>query len=162
MFATIVVAYDEGRVIGNNGTIPWFIKEDLAHFKNVTMGSTVIMGRKTWDSLPDRFKPLPGRSNVVLTRNENLDDDRCYFQTDLEEAIDLISFGKVFIIGGAQIYQEAIDRNLVDTIIASEVKGKHDGDTFFPEINGWSSETLQEYEKFKVVKYVRNFGDKHI
>ena len=159
MFAKIVVAYDENRVIGNDGFIPWSIKEDLAHFKSVTIGGTVIMGRKTWDSLPDRFKPLPGRSNIVLTRNENFDDDRCHFKSDLEEAINLIPFGEVFIIGGAQIYQEALDQKLVDTIIASEVKGKHDGDTFFPEVHGWDFEVVKEYEKFRVVKYVRAFGN---
>lgn len=167
---TIIVAYDEARVIGNKGGIPWRITEDFKHFKRTTLNCPCIMGRKTWDSLPPNYKPLPDRTNIIITRTAvQLENEWCrfknvFFEESLEEAIDFAEatcpHKEVFIIGGAQIYQYAMDKKLVDRVLASEVKGVHEGDTFFPELSldgielVKSYKLLQEFDDFNIVEYV--------
>ena len=183
---TIIVAYDENRVIGNNGTIPWRIPEDFKHFKETTIGCPCIMGRRTWDSLPEMFKPLPKRPNIVVTTKTyemSLEDTSGYksglqrdcvwcpfnqpsltYVSSLERAIEFCKVSypekEIFIIGGSQIYNQALSNNLVDRILASEVKGTHDGDTFFPElpIQGMelakSQSVIRELNDFRIVEYV--------
>lgn len=157
----IIVAYDVNRVIGKDGQLPWHFSEDMAHFKKTTGTSPVIMGRKTWDSLP--VKPLPRRMNVAISRTKqqsvfysSLDP---FWAVSLEAAIRLVSYmepdSDIFIIGGGEIYREALAKGLVDRVIASEVKGGYEGDTFFPELLGWKSEIKENFEKFTVVEYTK-------
>lgn len=165
---TIIVAYSvENRVIGNQGTIPWKIPQDMKYFKSVTMGCPCVMGRKTWDSLPDQFRPLPGRLNLVVTR-----DFRSHltpplstmFLPSVKECIDAASIlqkqKEIFIIGGSQIYNSVLEEGLADRVIASEIKGRHDGDTFFPDlpIQGMevvkSQKVLQRFDEFDIVEYI--------
>jgi len=163
MMITILVAFDGKRIIGNRGKIPWYIPEDLSLFRERTMGHPVIMGRKTWDSLPK--KPLTGRINVVisnglveipgghLTRKSPI-----YLAADLQEAIHIAclhSSNEIFIIGGGMVYETAMKSGLVDRIIVSQVFGKHKGDTHFPKINWWKwkRRTLEKHEKFDLVEY---------
>ncbi len=127
----IIVAASENRVIGVSNTLPWHIKEDLQRFKSLTKGYPIIMGRKTYDSLPK--KPLPHRENIVISRNRDLQegDKVC---ASLEEALEYCSGKeKVFICGGGTIYEAAMD--LADTIELTLVHQTIDGDTFFPELN---------------------------
>jgi dihydrofolate reductase len=158
---TIIVAYDEERAIGKDGKVPWSLKEDMEHFRKTTGICPVIMGRKTWDSLP--VKPLPDRMNFVVTRQHH--DIPLFYSpsdpnwaTSLEDALRQIEviYGTktLFIIGGGQIYKDALDKGLVDRVLASEVKGKHDGDTFFPELDGWTSRLLQSRSQFDIVEYL--------
>jgi dihydrofolate reductase len=174
---TIIVAYDEARVIGNKGSIPWRISEDFKHFKKTTIGCPVIMGRKTWDSLPENFKPLPDRPNIIVTRNAILMENEWYgrsessrniqqtfFEDTIESAIlfakDACPNKEIFVIGGSQIYQYALENELVDRVLASEIKGVHEGDTFFPALPLYGMELvksckiLQEFDEFKIVEYV--------
>jgi dihydrofolate reductase len=164
---TIVVAYDENRVIGNQGGIPWHLPEDFKHFKRTTMGHSCIMGRKTWESIPSQFRPLPGRLNLVVTRDfrsHTTPPQATLFLPTLEEAISASKIlhpkKELFIIGGAQLYRYAIEHKIADRVLASEVKGTHEGDTFFPELpmEGLelvkSSKVLEEYDQFNVVEYV--------
>lgn len=171
---TIIVAYDENRVMGNKGGIPWSISEDFKHFKRTTVRNPCIMGRKTWDSLPENYKPLPDRPNIIVTRNavsmENEWHGRRmpisppFFENTIEEAIDFAIRGcpnkEIFIIGGAQIYQYVLDKQLADRVLASEIKGVHEGDTFFPELtlDGMelvkSHKILKEFDEFKIVEYI--------
>jgi dihydrofolate reductase len=122
-------------VIGADGAIPWHVPEDMAHFRQVTGGSTVVMGRKTWDSLPPRFRPLPGRRNVVLTRDASWTADGADVVHDLAAALDTDE--PVWIIGGGAVYAEGLafaDR-VSETIIDVEVPG----DTIAPEPgDGWT------------------------
>jgi len=160
--ATLLVAYDENGVIGNEGQIPWHLPGDLAQFKKRTMGQAVIMGRKTWDSLPE--KPLPARLNIVLTRNpekflesHELSEELAVLD-NITDAIDEAEQRDKhpYIIGGAQIYEEAWKHGLVDTIIATEVEGTHEGDTHFPlleEGHAWMCTTLEEHEGFQIVEH---------
>lgn len=102
----LIWAQSSSGVIGRDGGIPWHLPEDLAHFKELTMGHTVVMGRRTWESLPTKVRPLPGRRNVVLTRQADYMADGATVVSDLEDALD----ENAWVIGGAEIYHLALPR----------------------------------------------------
>src|SRR6266436_4261220 len=107
----LVWAQSTSGVIGRNGDIPWHVPEDLARFKQVTMGHTVVMGRRTWDSLPVRVRPLPGRRNVVLSRQTDFMADGAKVVDSLEQALAIFETEpETWVIGGAQIYRLALPR----------------------------------------------------
>ena len=140
----IIAAMDEEKAIGKNGEIPWHYPEDLKHFKDKTTGHSVLMGRKTYLSLPEGFRPLPDRENIVLTRsNPNLDES-VKMVNSLDEAYKAVENEKVFIAGGASVYQQTLSD--ADRMILTRVPGNHDGDTFFPEWNeeNWELESRRE------------------
>ncbi|MBZ2207579.1 dihydrofolate reductase [Massilia soli] len=126
---TIVVAIDAARGIGVNNTLPWHLPEDLAHFKRVTLGHPIIMGRKTFDSIG---RPLPGRRNIVITRNAHWRHDGVEAVTSLAAAIALVGDEPAAIIGGAQIFNESLP--LADRMIVTEIAHTFECDTFFPEL----------------------------
>ncbi len=131
MQIVLVVAMSENRVIGRDGDLPWRISADLKHFKAVTMGHPILMGRKTWDSLR---RPLPGRRNIVITRNADFDAEGTERAASLDDALAMCADAeKAMIIGGGQIYAEIIGR--ADIIELTEVHAETDGDTYFPEID---------------------------
>lgn len=131
MEITIIVAYSDNRVIGNKNTLPWKISGDLKLFKEQTLNNIVIMGRKTWDSLPK--KPLPDRENIVITRNKKLING-VLITKSLNEAISLCKPDKkVFVIGGSSIYEQFLP--IASRILATEIHSSLEGDSFFPEIN---------------------------
>jgi len=133
MQITLVVAMSENRVIGRDGGLPWQISADLKHFKKVTMGSPIIMGRKTWDSIG---RALPGRRNIVITRNAEFTPTGADTVTTIDAALALCredDADKAMIIGGGQIYAETI--KIADAIELTEVHETIDGDTVFPEID---------------------------
>lgn len=161
----IVVAYNSNRVIGNGETLPWHIPEDLKLFKETTMGHPCIMGRTTWDGLPQKFKPLPGRHNIIITTRPSeiswaINRDVSVF-SDIEGAIGYAKNldNQVFITGGAAIYSYCLNRNLVDRILASELKNHEDveGTVFFPDINelGWHGTLKKEFQEFRLVEYTK-------
>ncbi len=161
---TLIVAYDEDRAIGKDGQIPWYIPEDLQLFKKNTLEHAVIMGRKTYFSIPDKFRPLPNRKNIVITSEpEKYGEDRrkgVHFTPSLAGAILVANkwcpSKEPIIIGGGQIYKEALERGVVSRIIASEVHGSHEGDTFFPELtDNWEKSKITEFEKFTLFEYRR-------
>ncbi|MGN7222958.1 dihydrofolate reductase [Curtobacterium flaccumfaciens] len=124
-------------VIGADGGMPWHVPEDLAHFKQVTGDATVLMGRRTWESLPERFRPLPGRRNVVLTRDTTWTADGAEVVHDLQAALDTDE--TVWVIGGGQVYDAALDAadHVSETLIDVDVPG----DTVAPalgEAAGWT------------------------
>jgi dihydrofolate reductase len=128
----LVAAVARDGVIGRDGGIPWRIPEDLAHFRELTTGHAVVMGRKTWDSLPDRFRPLPDRRNVVVTRNTLWRAEGAERAGSVEEALELLrEIDRVFVIGGAEIYAEALP--LADEMFLTEIDDDVAGDTFFPD-----------------------------
>ncbi len=138
---SIIVAMAQNRTIGVNNTLPWRCPEDLKHFKALTMGHHMIMGRKTYDSIG---KPLPGRTTVVVTRNTDLSIDGCIVTHSLLEAIASCAGDKeIFVVGGAELYRQAIP--LVDTLYITEIQQEVEGDAFFPEFdaNEWQ-ETARE------------------
>jgi len=130
----LVAAVAKNRVIGRDNQLIWNIPEDLAHFKALTHGHTVLMGRKTWESLPPRFRPLPGRRNIVISRQAGYVADGAETAGSLEAGIALASADeKVFIIGGADIYRQAIP--LADRLELTELELSPTGDAWFPEFS---------------------------
>ena len=120
-------------VIGNNGSMPWHLPEDLVRFKRLTNGFPVIMGRKTWDSLPPKFKPLPGRSNVVITRQPDWQAQGAQAASSLAHAFEICqSSQEVWIIGGAQIYAQA--EPLAQRIEVTEIAQDFEGDALAPTL----------------------------
>ncbi len=129
----IIAAVARNRVIGKDNRLLWNIPEDMAHFKALTAGHTVVMGRKTWESLPPRFRPLPGRRNIVITRQPDYASPGAEVADSLESALKLASTATVvFIIGGEQIYRQAM--TVADRLEITEVDLDPEGDAWFPEI----------------------------
>ena len=135
---TLVVAAARNGVIGKDGAIPWRLSDDLKRFKALTMGHTVVMGRKTWDSLPPKHRPLPGRRNIVVTRDAGWQAEGAERAT-LEQAL---AAGDVFVIGGAEIYHAAMP--LADRIELTEVQDDFDGDAVFAFDRSQWRETARE------------------
>jgi dihydrofolate reductase len=150
----LVAAVAENNCIGKDGQLPWRIAEDMKHFKELTMGNTVLMGRKTWESIPEKFRPLPGRKNVVITRNAHypLPPDVERF-TDPRDAIASHLKENIFVIGGGEIYQQTLP--LADTVYLTHVHQPVDGDTFFPSLDPsvWKAETRHDFDGFSFVTY---------
>lgn len=134
---SIIVAMDDKRGIGKNNKLPWHIPEDLKRFRRLTSQHTIIMGRKTFESiLSYTGKPLPNRINMVITRNPDFRAEGVSINTSLEEALSEAKENEqseIFIIGGAQIFQQAVDMGVVDRIYLTKVEGDYNADTFFPE-----------------------------
>jgi dihydrofolate reductase len=152
----LIVATDPNGVIGKDNTIPWHCSEDLKLFKKRTVGGSVIMGSNTWKSLPK--KPLPDRKNYVLTRSLTwFDDTRVVWCSSLTDAVKHASeeTENVFIIGGEQIYKEALNQNVVDRIILSKLKKEYDGNRYFKVPKDWVEYQRDSYEEFDVIYFVK-------
>lgn len=133
MSVALIWAEANGGVIGAGGGIPWHLREDLSRFRTLTGSDTVVMGRKTWDSLPERFRPLPGRTNIVVTRQTNWSARGAVVANTLEDALHGTSEGTTWVIGGAELYRHALPlANRVErTVIDIDV----DGDTWAPDLD---------------------------
>jgi len=137
---TLVAAVARGGVIGRDGGIPWRIPEDMQRFRALTMGHPVVMGRRTWESLPDRFRPLPGRGNVVVTRNPDWSAQGADRAGSVEDALRLLEGEpNVFVIGGGEIYTAALP--FADELALTEIDAEVEGDTYFPD---WNRDDLAE------------------
>ena len=154
---SIIVAIDENNAIGKDNQLLCHLPNDLKYFKNITQGHTIIMGRNTYESLPNGA--LPNRRNIVLSRNKDLQLERCEMATSLKEAIDLCeNEAEVFIIGGATVYAKAID--LADKLYITNIHHTFEGtDAFFPkiDINKWIENSRHENESDEKNKYTHTF-----
>ena len=145
----LVWAEARGRVIGRDGGMPWSVPEDLAHFREVTLGAPVIMGRRTWESFPARFRPLPGRRNIVVTGSDSWQADGAERAGSLDAALDLVrEVPAAWVIGGARLFAEAIGR--ADVLEVTELDLEVDGDTFAPERPGWNVARIEPQEGWSV------------
>lgn len=156
----LVVAYAENRCIGKDNQLPWHLPSDLAHFKALTLGHPIIMGRRTWESIG---RPLPGRPNFVISRNPAFTAPKATVCRSLEEALEhTASSPLICIIGGAQIYQQALP--LAHEVYATEVKQNVAGDAFFPALDSQWRETERHPQPaengltFDFVRYERHIG----
>lgn len=135
MTISLIAAVTENNVIGRDGGMPWHLPEDLKYFKQTTLGHTVIMGRKTWDSL-GKYAPLPDRTNIVVSRNAHTQEYKkgAEFYLTLSNVLKVLDKNKdeLFVIGGGQIYQEAI--SLAKRLYLTRIHATIEGDTFFPDI----------------------------
>jgi len=151
----LIVAMTKDRVIGKGNKMPWQIDEDLAYFKALTMGGAVIMGKRTYESIG---RPLPGRTNVVLSRNPDFKREKLVSLTSLQEAIQ--KFPDAFIIGGANVFKQALP--LVEIMYITQINAEIPGDTMFPifDASEWDMEVLEKritksgYE-ILFLKYIR-------
>lgn len=160
MRLNLIYAHAHHGVIGDKNTIPWNLPEDLAHFKVTTLRCPVIMGRRTWDSLPNRFRPLPHRINVVLSRNQQwsttspevihpnghlvkFEENNVYCFHDLNSALSsLQDYPEVWVIGGAQIYAQALP--LAQRVVITDIDADFEGDAFAPELGDDWAESSRE------------------
>ncbi len=147
MQINLIWAQARNRVIGKDGTMPWHLPEDLAHLKRTTLGCPVIMGRKTWDSIPAKFRPLPGRTNIVLTRQTDWNENGAQRAFDLGDALlfceQLASKPEiVWVIGGAQIYAQAMP--LAHQAVVTEIEADIEGDSFAPQFDADWRETARQ------------------
>ena len=127
----LIAAVARNGAIGKGNALLWHEPEDLKHFRRVTMGCPVIMGRKTWDSLPARFRPLPGRRNIVISRDTAWQAEGAEAATSIEAALALLAgAARAFVIGGAEVYALALPH--ADELVLTEIDAALDGDTFFP------------------------------
>jgi dihydrofolate reductase len=158
---SLIWAQARGGVIGADGGLPWHLPEDLGLFRRLTMGTTVVMGRRTWESLPDRFRPLPGRTNVVLTSDGEWSADGATRAGSVEQV--LAEHGSCWVIGGGAVYAAFLPH--ADRVVITEVDLLVDGDTWAPALgeewrrtsrtpqDGWSSSSSGP--RFAVTEYVR-------
>jgi dihydrofolate reductase len=138
MKVSLIVAVSENGVIGKNNDLIWRLPKDLAFFKNTTIGHHVIMGRKNFESIPHKFKPLINRTNIIVSRNINYVAQGCIVVSSIKDAIEIAKNNnddEPFIIGGGEIYKLALESNLVDKIYLTKVHHVFEGDTFFPKLN---------------------------
>lgn len=153
----IIAAVSENGVIGKDGDIPWHYPEDLKHFRKKTTGHSVIMGRKTYFSLPEDYRPLPDRKNIVLSRSKPELPEKVELAESLEDALEKAEehSEKAFIIGGANVYEQALEE--ADRMILTEIHEKYDGDTFFPDWNkdNWEEVKRDDRDELSFVEYRR-------
>jgi len=145
MKISIIAAIGKNRELGKNNDIPWHISEDFKRFKQITTGHPIIMGRKTWESLPT--KPLPNRYNIVITRDVNykIENENVKVASSLEGAINLAkekNQAEIFVIGGGQIFEQAI--SLANKLYLTVVEGDFDADTFFPDYSNFNKVVFEK------------------
>ncbi|WP_374193947.1 dihydrofolate reductase [Alkalihalobacillus sp. BA299] len=150
MLISFLVAMDKNRVIGKDNDLPWRLPADLAYFKKVTMGHPIVMGRKTYESIG---RPLPGRENIIITRNQNYSAEGCTVLHSLDDVKKVIddSTKEVFIIGGAEIFKEAFP--IADKLYITHIDEAFEGDTYFP---AFSDQEWKEVSREKGVKDEKN------
>ena len=147
MKVSLIVAVSENGVIGKDNDLIWHLPKDMKFFKDTTMGHHVIMGRKNFESIPHKFRPLPNRINIIITRQSDYKAEGCVVVNSVEEALKVAKSNgdnEAFIIGGGQIYKLAVDAGLVDKIYLTKIYHSFEGDTFFPELNSDWKEVNRE------------------
>ncbi len=165
MKCSLIVAMGKHREIGKNNNLLWHLPRDMKFFKETTTGNTVVMGRKSWESIPKKFRPLPHRRNIVITRNPEYKADGATVITDFNALSQYVSEDeKCFITGGAQIYLLALEKGIVDEMYITQVEATFEADTYFPFVNweNWKEEEILKHEKddknqfsFTIFKYNR-------
>ena len=137
MKVSLIVAVSENGVIGKDNDLIWHLPIDMKFFKDTTLGHHVVMGRKNFESIPHKYRPLTDRTNIVITRQSGYKAKGCIIVNSVEAALDIAKNNgdtEPFIIGGGQIYKLALEANLVDKIYLTKINHSFNGDTFFPEL----------------------------
>lgn len=143
MRLALIAAVARNGVFGRGDALPWRLPEDQRHFRRVTLGAPVIMGRRTWESLPERFRPLPGRRNIVVTRNPVWRADGAEAAPSLAAALAAVANAdRAFVIGGAELYREALAQ--ADELVLTEIDRDFDGDVHFPR---WDRTAFREVSR---------------
>lgn len=151
---SLIVAISSNNCIGKDNALLWNIPEDMKHFKDITNEHVVLMGKNTWESIPSKFRPLPNRKNIVVTRDKNyVVPESVEVYSSIEEALKKYKNENLFIIGGASIYKQTIEQ--ADKLFITEVHKRVDGDAFFPEIDKsvWEEIKREDNDEFSFVEY---------
>ena len=150
MKVSLIVAASENGVIGKDNDLIWHLPKDMRFFKETTLGHHVIMGRKNFESIPHKYRPLPNRTNIIITRNSDYKAEGCVVVNSVKLALEVAKENRdtqPFMIGGGQIYKLALENNLVDKIYLTKVHHTFDGDTFFPKLNNEWKEINKKVNK---------------
>lgn len=163
MRVSLIVAIAENNGIGKNNDLLWHLPNDMKYFKEKTLNHTIITGRKNYVSIPEKYRPLVNRTNIVLTRNTDFKETGCIIKHSLDDAISYAKTTEdkeIFIIGGGQIYKEALENNLIDRMYITHVHESFDADTFFPKIdlNKWKKISELTVEKDEKNPYKHSFA----
>ena len=153
----LIVAASENNVIGIKNELPWNLPDDMAFFKNKTYDSCVIMGKKNYLSIPQKFRPLKNRTNIILTRDKLFQAPGCLITHTLESAIKLAKNKNkdIFIIGGGMVYEYALNKDLVDIIYLTRIHAHISGDVFFPKLN------TKKWKKVAEAYHAKDTNHKH-
>lgn len=159
MIISLIAAMSKNRVIGRDNDLPWKLPDDMKFFQRTTRGHIVIMGRKNYDSLPPSYKPLPNRTNVILTRQAEFNAEDCVVFGNLEDALEYSrneGEQEAFVIGGGQIYEQALEKS--DRIYLTEIEAEIDGDTFFPKLSSdWKEGSREHHSADERHQYAFDF-----
>ncbi|MGG6229332.1 dihydrofolate reductase [Tenacibaculum sp. SDUM215027] len=153
---TLIAAIAKNNALGKDNDLIWHLPADLKRFKKVTTGHAILMGRNTFESIG---KPLPNRTSIIITRNNNYFIDGCLIANSIEQAIELVEGKDAFIIGGAQVYKEALEQNLVDRLDITVLHHEFEADVFFPKIdkNIWKEVAREDFKADEKNKYDYSF-----
>jgi len=138
MITSLIVAIAKNNAIGKNNDLLWHLPNDMKYFKEKTLNHHIVTGRKNYISIPEKYRPLSNRINIVLTRQPDFKKEGCVVLHSIEDAIQFAKENneiELFIIGGGQIYKEVLEKKLVDKMYITRINHSFEGDTFFPEIN---------------------------
>ena len=167
MKTALIVAIDANRGIGKDNDLMWHLPNDMKFFKETTQNQIVVMGRKNYDSIPERYRPLPNRLNVVLTRNLDFQAPGCKVFTSLTDCLEFFKEENdrtVFIIGGGEIYKMALDSGRIDEMFITYIDKSYGADTFFPDFDTtqWQQNLVTKQDKddahdasYQIMHYVR-------
>jgi dihydrofolate reductase len=149
----LIYARARNNVIGLQGDLPWHLPEDLAHFKRTTLGQPVVMGRVTWESIPEKFRPLPGRSNVVVSRQSNYPATGATVVNSLQAALALFAPDQVvWLIGGAQLYAQGLP--LASQVVVTEIDADFEGDAHAPLLSAdWQEQSRSTHTSAQGLNY---------
>lgn len=153
----LIVAASENNVIGVKNDLPWHLPDDMNFFKSKTKNSVVIMGKNNYLSIPEKFRPLKNRINIILTKNSSFSAQGCIISSSIEHALKIAQQHNknIFIIGGGIVYKEALEKQLIDVIYLTRIHAHIKGDTFFPTINmnNWKEINSVFHKKDKKHKF---------
>ena len=150
MRVSLIAAVADNGVIGKDNDLAWSLPDDMSFFKASTKGKHVIMGRRNYESIPHKYRPLPGRPNLVMSRNDKYDTGGATLVSSLDDALNIAREAgetEAFIIGGGQIYSMALEAGVIDTMYITHVHGTPEGDAFFPEFDNskWTLQVLDDH-----------------
>ncbi len=153
MIISLIVAVAKNRVIGKDNQLIWHLPKDMKFFMDTTNHHPVIMGRKNFESIPEKYRPLKNRDNIIITRNKDYTADGCVVVHSIEDSVKHvkknIKTDELFIIGGGEIYKKSLELDLIDRMYITHIETAFDGDTLFPEINqeNWSIKQIMSHQK---------------
>jgi len=161
MRVSLIVAVSENGVIGKDNDLIWHLPKDMKFFKDTTQGHHVIMGRKNFESIPHKFRPLPNRTNIIVTRQTGYVAEDCIVVNSVEDSIEVAKRNgdtEPFVIGGGEIYKVALENNLIDRIYLTKIHYTFKGDTFFPNLSeDWKVLAREDCQADEKNKYDYSF-----